>query len=344
MQSPGSPLDYPFQDVPKPGEAVQVRERLWWARMPLPFRLNHVNLWFLEDDDGWTVVDAGANTPDVRAAWETLAPFFIRQKPLRRMVLTHGHMDHVGAASWVVQTFGIRQFHSTPLEWHATRTRWYEARNPPSDSVLAFYRRHASCDIIARDYARDMASIASNTTEPPDQMARLVDQGTLSIGGRTWTTVVAGGHADAHASFHSHDAILIAGDQILDRITPVVGVFPWEPLGDPLTDYLVSLERFRPLAEQTLVLPSHGRPFIGLHRRLTQLAKHHERRLQETVALVRKPASARTVAMSLFHGAMEAGQARLGLAETLSHLHRLIAEGRARRLRGDDNTILFEAI
>ncbi len=346
MHSPLSmPLDYPFSELPKPGEALPLRPRLWWARLPQPFRLNHVNIWLLEDADGYTAIDAGCDTPQVRASWERLAETFFKDKPLLRIVLTHGHMDHIGAASWVMRTLHVPEFVATPLEWHAARTRLLDAQRPPGAAARDFMRRHGCADLLEADFASDMSNIRNYMGEPPDFFSRVDHDSRITMGGREWRVIRAGGHADGHASFYcDDDRILIAGDQILDRITPVVGVFPTEPLGDPLSHYLESLKWFRRMSEETLVLPSHGRPFFGLHRRLDQLTHHHEMRLAETARLVGSPASAREVATSLFRDAMRTGHARLGLAETLAHLHHLVTEGRARRLTTERDETLFHAV
>lgn len=344
MHTTTAALEFPFQDVPKPGEVAQVRPGLWWARMPLPFRLNHVNLWLLEEADSWTVIDAGADTPVIYSAWRALAATLLREKPLNRIVTTHGHVDHVGAAVWLMRTLGATEFHATALEWHSSRTRYLDAQRPPNPDFVAFMTRHGCGDMIDEDMVQDLKSIVTNAREPPDSFIRLAHGEKIAMGGREWKIIMASGHAEGHASFYcEHDRILIAGDQILDKITPFIGVFPTEPLADPLSEYLDCMDRFHPLHEETLVLPSHGRPFFGLHRRIKQLTNHHENRLKQTVELVGSPQSARSVANSMFREAMRTGHGRLAIGETLAHLHRLLTEGRARRIHASPTEILFQA-
>jgi glyoxylase-like metal-dependent hydrolase (beta-lactamase superfamily II) len=329
---------------PKPGELREIAPDLLWARLPLPMRLNHVNLWFMREGDGWLVIDAGLDAPMCREAWEALLAGPLGGLKLSRIVLTHGHPDHVGLAGWLSDRFDC------PLA--ATRTEWLFANwrreahgRGFGRQMRGFLMSHGCGAETVERFAAQEASIARGEHPVPEQFLRLRQGERHRFGGRDFDVIVASGHADEHASFYAEDGrLLIAGDQILQRITPVVGVFGQEPQSDPLTDYLASLARFEPLSRDTLVLPSHGLPFHGLHARLGQLRRHHEERLAELLAHMREPKSAFELAGLIFDRAMQEGQGRFALAETLAHLHHGETLRTVQRLISTEGRIRFERI
>lgn len=331
----------PFETPPAPGEVIEVAPGILWARMPLPVRLNHVNIWLLEEGNGWTAVDCGLDSPETRAAWEQLIAGPLRGKPVRRLVATHGHVDHVGLAGWITARFEA-PFHATLAAWLWARVTYAGRDEPTSAHALEHLRIHGCDPRHIEAYARNRGPLLKLFYEPPRAHLRLKNEELIEMGGRRWKVVVADGHADEHASFVSTSGdVVIAGDQILQRISPVVGVFSGEPLADPLTDYLASLKRFRGLPDDTLVLPSHGLPFRGLDVRLDQLAHHHQRRLDIVFDSLDQPRTATECAHVLFARAMAEGQWYLALAETLAHLHRLVTIGFVRREIDADGVIRF---
>jgi glyoxylase-like metal-dependent hydrolase (beta-lactamase superfamily II) len=331
----------PFPEAPAPGDAIEILPGILWARMPLPLRLNHVNVWLLEETDGWTVVDCGLDTPETRSAWEQLFAGPLNGKPVHRLVATHGHVDHVGLAGWIAARFGA-EFNATRAAWLWSRVTFAARSEPTSAEALQHLRRHG-CDVRHIDgYARNRGPLLQMFGEPPKAHIRLADGETLSLGGRNWRVITADGHADEHASFYSAEGpVLIAGDQILQRISPVVGVFSGEPLADPLSDYLASFARFRELSEKTLVLPSHGLPFYGLGLRLGELERHHELRLSAARDALDRPRTATECSLALFSRAVADGQWYLALAETLAHLHWLETKGEVERHTDGKGLIRF---
>ncbi len=328
---PADEITLPFATPPAPGEAIEVAPGVLWARMPLPVRLDHVNVWLLAEADGWTAIDCGLDSPETRAAWQKLASGPMRGKPIRRLVATHGHVDHVGLAGWITEDFGA-PFHATLAAWLWSRVTFQGRNDPTSATSLEHLRVHGCAPRHIDAYATNRGPLLRLFGQPPLAHIRIRDNDTLEMGGRRWRVLTADGHADEHASFLAVDGdVVIAGDQVLQRISPVVGVFAGEPLADPLTDYLTSLERFRGLPATTLVLPSHGLPFRGLDHRLDQLAEHHRRRLDLAQGALERPLTATECAHVLFARAMAEGQWYLALAETLAHLHRLETLGAARR-------------
>jgi glyoxylase-like metal-dependent hydrolase (beta-lactamase superfamily II) len=329
---------------PRPGELREITSGLYWARLPLPMRLNHVNLWFMREGAGWLVVDAGLDDKMCRDAWEALLAGPLQGLKLERIVLTHGHPDHVGLAGWLVERFDC-SFAATRTEWLFANWRREAHGRSFSRQMRAFLTAHGcSVDMVER-FAQQETAIARGEQPVPEQFSRLRHAERHRFGERDFDVIVASGHADEHASFYARDGqVLIAGDQILQRITPVVGVFGTEPESDPLTEYLASLERFETLPRDTLVLPSHGLPFLGLHARLQQLRTHHQERLAELLEHMDEPRSTFKLASLIFDRAMQEGQGRFALAETLAHLHYGEKLGLARRITGADGRIKFVKI
>ena len=341
-------IKYLFDAPPEPGAQRKLLPGLIWLRVPLPFVLDHVNCWILDDGEkagGVTLIDTGADKPQTRELWDRVIGKTLSGRKVSRLICTHGHPDHIGLAGWLTDKLGV-QLHTTLAEWLAPQVWREEGMKPISRASIAFFKGHGISDLAIEkmNTSREMAPFRNHPL--PASFVRIRDNQTIKFGGRTWKVLVNGGHADEHASFYAkEDGILIAGDQILSKISPVVGVFPSQPLSDPLTDYLASLKRLRKLPADTIVLPSHGLPFRGLHTRIDQLAAHHAARLGTLWDLMDKPANGITLAHGLFPKAMAAeGQTVMALAETLAHAHYLVVQKRAKRSVDAGGMVTFSRI
>ena len=326
---------------PETGQVIELAPGLFWARLSLPFRLNHVNVWLLEENDGWTVVDCGAAGETTEAAWKTLHAGPMGGKPIRGLIGTHGHTDHVGISSWFVETFDTT-LTMTLSEWQSASLRHVRTRERPEQHVLDFYRNHG-CDAETLErFAGGRIAHGIRIGRQPGRFVRMRDGDVITAGGRKWQVIVGGGHADEHASLYcADDDILIAGDQILQRITPVVGVFPDQPESHPLHDYLESLPRFAALDNAALVLPSHGLPFYGLRERTQFLINHHMDRLADLSGYLTEEMTGYQCAERLFERAVKEGHGVLALAETLAHLHYLERTEKAHRTISEEGRVLF---
>jgi glyoxylase-like metal-dependent hydrolase (beta-lactamase superfamily II) len=344
-------LAYPFADtLPAAGQRHEVAPGVYWLRMPLPFALDHINLWLLRDSfggrDGWTLVDCGVATDTLRAHWETVIAQQLDGLPIVRVLCTHMHPDHVGLARLLTDRF------DAPL-WMTlgeyTMGRILSVRMPGSDPGLAYrhYRRHGLPDGPALEQLRERVEshFPSLVPEMPQSFRRIGHDERVPIGGRDWRVIVGTGHSPEHAAlFSADDRLLISGDMVLPRISTNVSVVPLEPESDPLAWYLASLGRFAGCPEDTFVLPSHGRPFVGLHVRIAQLRHHHDDRLAAVAAAcAERPLHAADALGVIFRREFDTHQMMFALGESLAHLHALWYQGRLRRAVGADGVLRFSA-
>lgn len=331
-ETPDLGIRYIHETHPKGAETIEIAPGILWARIPLPFRLNHVNVWLIRETDGWTVIDTGTSDDAARDVWDVLLAGPLSGAPIIRLVATHGHTDHVGLAGWLSDRFDTPPYLITLTEWLAAQMRVEEARTPLGRSALKFLERHGCDADTIHSFGEDRRRTLAYMGSMPESITRLRNGGSVRFGGRNWEVMVCGGHAAAHASFWcAEERILIAGDQVLSKISPMIGVNWTEPEANPLAEYLASLDRFRALPGDPLVLPSHGLPFLGLQARVEELSHHHHLRLETLETLMTTSSTAMELARGLFPKPVAEGQGRHAVAETLAHAHYLVEAGRARR-------------
>jgi glyoxylase-like metal-dependent hydrolase (beta-lactamase superfamily II) len=160
----------------------------------------------------------------------------------------------------------------------------------------------------------------------------------LQIDGRPWRCIAGYGHAPEHIALHCPDLdVLISGDMVLPRISTNVSVIDLEPEGNPLPLYLESISAMRNLPASSLVLPSHGKPFRGLHERVGQLLNHHEERYADVLTACReRPGSAADMLPVLFKRKLDLHQTTFAMGEAVAHLHALAEAGALRPVTSDD--------
>jgi glyoxylase-like metal-dependent hydrolase (beta-lactamase superfamily II) len=329
--------------LPPPRGAIEVLPGIHWVRIALPMRLNHVNVWLLEDGEGWVLVDGALDTPAIRADFDALFEASLQGRPITRVIVTHAHPDHVGVAATVCRRFGAT-LHMTLAEWLYWRMRHLECVTGITPESRDWFLGHGVAAAEATAMAAEQEVYTRHHRDPaPSSFHRVMDGDVLSIGGRRWTAITGGGHAPEHLSLYcAADRVLIAGDQILGRISPLIGVFPQQPEEDSLTQYLRSLGRFAALAPEAQVLPSHGVPFTGLGARVAALASHHAERLGTLLDAASRPLPAIELAARLFSAPVMAEASRLALFETVAHLNCQLVRGQLTRWRRDDGVLVFQ--
>jgi len=337
-------LGFPFPDPPAPGAVVEVAEGILWARLPLPMKLDHVNVYVLADGDGWTLVDTGFDTPATRAAWEALLAGPLAGRRVARVLATHSHPDHIGLAGWF-QAQGAELLASRTA-WLTARMLWFDRQEAPVAEQLAFWRDAGMPgEVLARRQAERPWNAADVCHPLPLGFTRLREGERLRLAGRDWTLRMGEGHAAEHATLWSADAVL-GGDQLLPSISPNLGVYATEPEADPVGDWLESCRGLAAHAAGAgLVLPGHGLPFTGLATRLGQLIDNHAQALDRlAAALAETPRTAAGCFDILFRRRIGLAEYGLALVEAVAHVNRLRREGRARAVgRTEAGGILWGA-
>ena len=338
-----SELNYPFGDtLPATGAALPIAPGVRWIRMGLPFALNHINLWLLDDGEGWTVVDCGIANDATRSAWEQVFTEALEGRPITRVIVTHCHPDHVGLAAWLCERWQVKLWMSVGEYGFA---RMMAAGLPGADgpATIPHFRRHglSDPDKLAQLEGRK-AYYPTLVPKVPDQFVRLDPRVPLVIGAHEWRIIIGTGHSPEHAALYCESLnILISGDMLLPKISTNTSVFAIEPEADAVGQFLTSLQAFRGLPEQTLALPSHGKPFHGIHQRVRQLEEHHAERLDEVRAACSIPRSAADIVPLMFKRELDMHQLTFAMGEALAHLHRLWYAGELKRLQNDDGVIRF---
>ena len=341
---PSESIAYPIAQQPAPGEAPEIVPGVRWLRMPLPFELNHINLWLLEEEDGWTIVDTGLNLDDIKRSWEAVLAAHCRAKPVKRIIVTHCHPDHLGLARWLGEKTGAGTW-ITQGELLNAYAWFHQLPNYDVEGMVGFFRRHGlDAERTALLEGRG-PTYRGRVDGLPVEYRRLMEGELLRIGGNDWRVIVGYGHSPEHASLHCAElGVLISGDMLLPRISTNVSAMSSTPDGDPLGWFLDSIERLTELPEDTLVLPSHGKPFRGIHARAAQLAAHHEERFAALLAVLDAPKSACELIPTLFSRALDAHQTLFAMGEAIAHLNYLEHAGRVRRSSGADGVVRFVAV
>ena len=328
-------LIYPFDSPPAAGKLIEVAPGVMWMRMPLPFVLDHINIWGIEDGDGWTVVDTGIRTDETVAAWRNLFASATDQRALTRVLVTHMHPDHVGMAGWLTRKFQCRLW-MTRLEYLNCRVLVADTGREAPDDGIRFYRRAGWGDAALETYRMRFGNFGKFIHALPDSYRRVADGEEFAIGAHAWRVVVGTGHSPEHACYYCPDLkLLISGDQVLPRISSNVSVHPTEPDADPMRDWLESLAKIRrAVPDDVLVLPSHNECFRGLHARLDYLVESQLQTLEQLRAVLAQPRRAIDVFAALFGRDIgEADTSLLGLAtgEAIACLNYLMHRGEIRR-------------
>ena len=329
-------LDYPYPDTPAPGTTIEVAPGVRWLSMPLPFALDHINLWLVGD----TIVDTGIGDERTRALWEKI----LSQKQISRVILTHYHPDHAGNAAWLVEKFGA-EFWTTQGEYltaHAVRA---SSAGYTTEAVLEVFRKNGLAPERAATMSGRGNRYAALVPEFPLSYRRIIDGDRVNLGGHEWRAFIGHGHAPEHLSLYCEALnVVIAGDMLLSTISTNVSVWSIDPEGDPLRLFLESLKRYRELPEDVLVLPSHGKPFRGAHVRVGELESHHQKHFAKLVdALKGKSLSAGELLGLLFRRPLDAHQTFFAMGEAIAHLHYLFYAGEARRAAGADGIMRYAA-
>ena len=343
MSAPPSPshpaLHYPIEALPEHAHTVEVAPGVRWVRMRLPFALDHINLWLLDDGDRVVVIDCGYATADTRAAWE--AVLAADGRPLSRIIVTHHHPDHIGLATWLAARDGA-PIHMTQGEFFAAQAVWNQLPGYCIPDMLDQFRRHGLDDSRHDALATRGNAYRLGAPEVPARYHRLFAGDEVRIGAHDWRIIVGFGHAPEHASLYCAAlGVLISGDMLLPRISTNVSVYAATPNDDPLGWFLRSLRDLCNIPDDTLVLPSHGKPFKGIRSRVDQLVEHHRERCEVLLAACHTPSTASELLPTLFPRALDTHQVMFAMGEAIAHLNHLESQGALSRQVDANGLIRF---
>ena len=334
-------LSFPFADIPAPAQAIEVAPGIFWIRMPLPFALNHINLWLMRDGDGWTLVDCGFGIDATLALWEQIFATLLDGKKIHRIIVTHYHPDHVGCAGWLQQRWNCEVW-MTETEYLSAHAAVQDGGGDSMDRATELFRRHGLTGERLQSNAVRKNNYKKGVPSLPYSFRRILEGDEIYINGHSWKVIVGRGHAPEHAILYcAASNVMISGDQVLPKITTNVGVWPSQPNGDPLKLFLDSMDKFTGLPGDVLILPSHGPVFRGLHERLAQLKHHHDERLTEVVEACAEPKTAAALLPVLFRRELDAHQVVFAMGEAIAHLNYLMYGGRLTRNENADGVFHF---
>jgi glyoxylase-like metal-dependent hydrolase (beta-lactamase superfamily II) len=326
------------ETLPETASVIEILPGVNWLRMPLPMSLDHINIWLLDNGDGWAQVDTGMGTPETEQAWLQLIDESLQGKPINRLLVTHMHPDHMGMAGWLVDRFGV-PLEMTRDEYLLCRILVADTFQPAPPEAIRFYRGLGFDDAQVANYIAKFGGFGRVVRRLPSCFKRLVEGQRLSIGGREWEVVIGRGHSPEHACLYCAELnVVISGDQILPNISSNISVWPTEPEANALADWLVSCEDLQHrLPEDVLVLPSHGRPFKGAHRRLQSLIRGHEQGLERIMTALDEPRRVIDLLEALFRRNTMVGEHFfMACGECMAHLNYLLGQGQIERYTDDD--------
>jgi glyoxylase-like metal-dependent hydrolase (beta-lactamase superfamily II) len=336
-RAPADEVHFPFADYPPPGTATEVADGIFWVSTPVPFvGLKQVNLWLLRDGEGWTMIDCGYSRDDVRALIEQVWRDVLKGRPVTRLIVTHNHPDHIGNSRWICERWGdLRPFMSL-AEWLLSNLA---VRDLDSDNMQqrgVFYRRHGLDPKKVEHFLAEVLPYKDGVQLPPS-FRRLRDGDNVTINGDRWRVITGQGHSLEHISLYCAERrILIAGDQILPAITTNVSTWPSEPEFDAVGAFLAGCKHFLDtLDADTLILPSHRKPFYNVGYRLRELARHHAVRLNLILDHAPGTVSAAELLDVLFKPGLDGHQLGFAMGEAIAHLNHLVAIGRMQMIEDD---------
>ena len=347
MSSEIKEILFPLRNAPENIELVKVSENIFWARMPLPHPLDHVNVYIIEDSFGLTIIDTGVNTEETRLRWDGLLRRYFKGKRLERVIITHHHPDHIGLAGWFHRKYDA-EIYSSRTSYLMARMLTLDVQEKMSSEATLFYiRAGMPKDVLQQRKKIRPMNFSDSVYDIPLGFKRLVEGEEINFAGHGWKIIFGHGHAPSHATFWSNrDSIVFVGDQVLPGISPNLGVYPTEPEADTVGEWISSCRKLLRVSDnKKLVLPGHKLPFTGLSIRLEQLIQNHKSVLKRIGRRLNKgPSNTVGLFKTIFKREIRKEEYGLALSEAVGHMNHLHKVGKVSRKLNADGAYLWSKI
>jgi len=314
---------------PEPGRTIEVAPGILWARMALPFLLDHVNIYFIDDGNGWALLDTGLGNKATLAAWQPLLDGLLKDRPLTRIIASHFHPDHVGAAGFLLKHFDVPLYMSA-TEYLQCLNLHLDPGALEAEHYRRFYLDHGLDAQTTQNVVTGGHAYLKLLSGLSPTYHRVVAGDVLRIGGRDFDVLTGGGHSPEEIMLWCRaDKLFLSADQVLAKISPNVSVVAIDPEGNPLGQYVRSLRALgRDVDPDVLVLPGHVLPFYGLHTRAAELIEHHESRCDRVLAACREaPLSAAELVPFVYTRKLDPHQMGFAFGEVLAHVNYMLRLG-----------------
>jgi len=346
LEKPKSRLEFFTDTAPEAGVVTEMADGVFWLRMTLPMAgLDHINLYFLRDGDEFVVVDTGLGWKDAMDIWEQVFKEHMGGAKVNRVLCTHMHPDHAGLVGWMCRKFNAPLL-MTMGEYFLCRLMAADTGNPAPEEGITFYKRAGFTDEQIENYKSRFGGFGKAISALPNGYQRIRENDTLKIDGNDWQVLIGSGHSPEHACLYNADLkIMISGDQILPNISSNVSVWPTEPDGNPLEDWIRSCHKLRDaVPKDALVLPAHGIPFRGADIRLNRLIDQHESGLERLHKFCFEPKRSTEVYSMLFRRKINDGNRLMAVGESIAHLNCLVKRGQMVRTMNADGHYIYHSI
>lgn len=302
-------------------------------RVDLPFRLNHVNCFMAENENGWTIIDTGLNNAYTAQLWKDQ----LQDKKVTELFITHYHPDHIGYAGTLQQQTNAAVSMSK-IDADSVQNAWSQTF---LDELHSHYKASGIPLAIAKEMQENTESFKPLLQPLPTVNHYFIEGEKVRIGHYEYEVIHTPGHAEGMVCFYNAEKnVLLSADHILPRITPNISYwYHGDP--NPLKSYLESITSMKKL-NADFVIPSHGKPFHGANNRIDEIVHHHDERLQATMEAIDTGTSVYDVFKRLFQWELTTHEIRFALGETLAHLEYLRLDGACSREMQNDKWIYLK--
>lgn len=322
-------ITYPFEKKPKTNILKEIVPSIYWLRLGMPFSLDHINLWLIEEDNYWTLIDTGPNTSASKASWQEIFSTQLKNKPIGQIICTHSHPDHIGLAGWICEKQSAELLMSKG-EFEFYHETFSNNKHTPFSLTQQFYQRAGASDEQIQCYLKRIEALRNLIYPMPKSYQQLQDNDHITLGKYQWQVHVGRGHSPEHVCLFCDELnLLISGDQLLPTISSNISVWPSLPNANPLSDFLDSCHDIsKVINNQTLVLPSHGLPFYGGKNRLNTLLEDAKKNIEHLYDFCLQPRTVSEVFPVLFKAKIDENNLMLAFGEAIANLNYLCAQGR----------------